>query len=375
MRLCENGLVGDSMRIVDVKVFVAELEYFEPFTIALGTSTISRNVVVRILTDEGIVGWGEASPSRRITGETVESTIYAVKNYLKPVLVGKDPICVNDILKEIDKNLQGHSSAKAAVDMALYDILGKNFNLPLCKLLGSSKNIIVTDITIGIKSPKEMAKSAIEFVDRGFRTLKIKVGTDPLEDVERVKAVRDAVGDKIIIRVDANQGWTPKQAVKTIKKIEKYGIELVEQPVPWWDLDGMAFVRENVDTPIAADESVHSPVDALRLVKSKAADIINIKLMKCGGINKALKIANIAEAADIELMIGCMGESTLGITGAAHFAAAIDLIKYIDLDSDLLLKDNIVVEGGVTISRDMRSLPSDSGLGIKKIAQNLIKDA
>lgn len=370
----EDSLVGDGMRIIDVKVFIAELRYVEPFTIALGTSIVSRNVVIKILTDENIVGWGEASPSRRITGETVESTIYAIKNYLKPILIGKDPTCVNDIFREIDENLQGHTSAKAAVDMALYDILGKNFNLSLYKLLGSSRNTIVTDITIGIKSPEKMAKSAVEFVDRGFRILKIKVGTDPLEDVERVKAVRDVVGDKIIIRVDANQGWTPKQAVKTIRKMEKYGIELVEQPVPWWDLDGMAFVREKVDTPIAADESVHSPVDALRLVKSKAADIINIKLMKCGGVNKALKIANIAEAADVELMIGCMGESTLGITGAAHFAAATNSIKYIDLDSDLLLKDNIVIKGGATIDKDKRFLPSYPGLGIKNIAQNLMKN-
>lgn len=369
----ENSLVGDSMRIVGIKVFLAELQYVEPFKIALGTLAISRNVIVKILTDEGIVGWGEASPSRRITGETVESTMYAVKNYLKPILVGKDPICVNDILKEIDKNLQGHTSAKAAVDMALYDILGKNSNLPLYRLLGSSRNTVVTDITIGIKSPEEMAKSAVEFVNRGFRTLKIKVGMDPLEDVERVRAVREAVGNKIIIRVDANQGWTPKQAVKTIKTVEKYDIELVEQPVPWWDLNGMAFVRENIDTPIAADESVHSPIDALRLVQSRAADIINIKLMKCGGISKALKVANIAEAADVELMIGCMGESTLGITGAAHFAAAIDSIKYVDLDSDLLLKDNIVIEGGAVIDKDIRSLPSDPGLGIKNFAQNLMK--
>lgn len=173
--------------------------------------------------------------------------------------------------------------------MALYDIAGKSFNLPLNKLLGSSRNTIVTDITIGIKSPSEMAKSAVKFVNRGFRSLKIKVGIDPLEDIERVKAVRNAVGEKVTIRVDANQGWTPKQAVKTIKAIEKYDVELVEQPVPWWDLDGMGFVRENVNTPIAADESIHNSFDALRLVKNKAADIINIKLMKCGGNTRSFK--------------------------------------------------------------------------------------
>lgn len=362
------------MKIVDVKVFLAELEYIEPFTIALGTSTISRNIVVKILTDEGIVGWGEASPSRKITGETVESTIYAVKNYFKPILVGKDPICINDIFKEIDQSIEGHSSAKAAVDMALYDIAGKSFNLPLNKLLGSSRNTIVTDITIGIKSPSEMAKSAVKFVNRGFRSLKIKVGIDPLEDIERVKAVRNAVGEKVTIRVDANQGWTPKQAVKTIKAIEKYDVELVEQPVPWWDLDGMGFVRENVNTPIAADESIHNSFDALRLVKNKAADIINIKLMKCGGVHEALKIASIAAAADVELMIGCMGESTLGITGAAHFTAANESITYVDLDSDLLLKNNLVVDGGVTIKKDVRSLPTSPGLGIEKLAQDIMKE-
>jgi o-succinylbenzoate synthase len=357
--------------IQQIEVYPVTLAYREPFRIAPGASTESRNVVVKIVTDYGVYGWGEASPSERVTGETAE-TVIKVLDKIAPKLIGMCPLRIEQDVELMDNLVAGNPSAKAAIDIALHDIFGKTVRKELYRVLGGYRTEVLTDITLSIKSPKEMARDAVKAVKKGFKALKVKVGVNPEEDVERIRLIREAVGEKIEIRIDANQGWTPKQAIEVLNKIEKFNIQFAEQPVPAEDLKGLMEVKRNSSIPIMADESVHSPEDALRLIRAEAVDLINIKLMKSGGIHKAKKIAAIAEAAGIPCMIGCMGESEIGIAAGAHLAAAVRNIQYADLDSDLLLKDKLVTKGGTKVKNSMRTFPKQHGLGIRELNSKIL---
>ncbi|RJS82350.1 dipeptide epimerase [Candidatus Bathyarchaeota archaeon] len=350
--------------IQQIEIYRVNLAYKEPFRIAPGASTESRNIIVKILTDYDVVGWGEASPSERVTGETPE-TVVRVLGKIAPRLLGKCPLRIEQDVELMDSLVKGNPSAKAAIDIALHDILGKTARKPLFMLMGGYRTEVLTDITLSIKSPKEMARDAVKAVKKGFKALKVKVGVNPTEDLERIKRIREAVGENIELRIDANQGWTPKQAVEVLNKMEKFNIEFAEQPVPAEDLKGLIEVKRNSPIPVMADESVHSPEDALRLIQAEAVDLINIKLMKSGGILKGRKIAAIAEAAGIPCMIGCMGESDIGIAAGTHLAAAVKNIQYADLDSNLLQKDKLVKKGGIKVKNSMRIFPKQNGLGIK----------
>jgi L-alanine-DL-glutamate epimerase-like enolase superfamily enzyme len=359
------------LAIKQIEVFPVTLGYKEPFRIAPGASTESHNVIVKIVTDYGVVGWGESSPSERVTGETAETVIKTLDK-IAPKLIGMCPLRIEQDVDVMDSVVEGNPAAKAAIDIALHDILGKTGNKPLFMLMGGYRTEVLTDITLSIKSPKEMAEDAVKAVKKGFKALKVKVGVDPTEDVERIKMIRDAVGSDIQIRIDANQGWTPRQALEALNKMKKFNIQFAEQPVPAEDLKGLVEVRKNSPIPIMADESVHSPEDALRLIQAEAVDFINIKLMKSGGILKGRKIAAIAESAGIPCMIGCMGESELGIAAGAHLAAAVKNIQHADLDSDLLLKDKLVKKGGTKVKDSMRVFSRQYGLGIKELNEQLL---
>ncbi|MBS7632450.1 dipeptide epimerase [Candidatus Bathyarchaeota archaeon] len=354
------------MGIQQIEVYTAAMRYEEPFTIAAGTSTKTCNVIVRVLTDYEIYGWGEASPSKRVTGETTETVIEALDK-ICPKLIGKCPLRIESDVEIMDQVISGNPAAKAAIDIALHDVLGKTARKPLFRILGGYRTEVLTDITLGIKSPKEMAQNAKKALDKGFKALKIKVGVDVDEDVERIRLVREVAGNDIQLRVDANQGWTPKQAMEALNKISRYNIQLAEQPVPSEDIEGLKNVKKNSPVPIMADESVHTPADALRLVREGAVDMMNIKLMKCGGILKAKKIAAVAEAAGMPCMIGCMSESSIGIAAATHLAGAVKNIQYADLDSDILLKDKITTEGGVPLVNSVRKFTNGHGLGIETV--------
>lgn len=313
-----------------------------------------------------MVGWGESSPSQRVTGETTE-TVVKVLDKVAPRLIGMCPLRIEQDIETMDSLVEGNPAAKAAIDIALHDILGKTARKPLFMLMGGYRTEVLTDITLGIKSPKEMAKDAAKAVKAGFKALKVKVGVNPTEDVKRIKLIREAAGNEIAIRIDANQGWTSKQAIEVLNQVEKFNIQFAEQPVPAEDLKGLVEVRRNSSIPVMADESVHSPEDALRLIQAEAVDLINIKLMKSGGILKGRKIAEVAEAAGIPCMIGCMGESGIGIAAGVHLAAAVKNIQYADLDSDLLLKDKLVKKGGVKVENSKRIFSKQPGLGIKEL--------
>jgi len=359
------------MGIQQIEVYPVTLAYKEPFRIAPGASTESHNVVVKIITDYGVVGWGESSPSERVTGETAETVIKTLDK-IAPKLIGLCPLRVEQDVEVMDSIVEGNPAAKAAIDIALYDILGKTARKPLFMLMGGYRTEVLTDITLGIKSPREMAGDAVEAVKKGFKALKVKVGVNPTEDVECIKRIREAIGDNVQMRIDANQGWTPKQAIKVLNEIEKFDIQFAEQPVPSEDIKGLMEVKKKSPIPIMADESVHSPEDAMRLIQAEAVDLINIKLMKSGGILKAIKIAAIAEAARIPCMIGCMGESEIGIAAGAHLAAAVKNIQYADLDSDLLLKDKLVKKGGTKLKDSIRVFPKQDGLGIKELNEQIL---
>jgi len=352
------------MRIVKVKAVPFDIQLIEPFRIAFKTATSTMGVLVRIHTDENIVGVGEGVPTTMITGETQEGAIHSVNKYLAPILVGKDPFEIGKLVAQMDRVILGNSSAKAAVDIALHDILGKAINKPLYNLLGGYVHEVSTDCTIGIKKPEEMAKDALVIVERGFNTIKVKIGVDVAEDVERVRRVREAVGDDIVIRVDANQGYSAKTAIRVIHKLEPYRIQLVEQPVPAWNIEGLAMVKHAVSVPIMADESVHSPQDAVEIIKRDSADMINIKLMKAGGIFKARQIATVAEAAGIPCMVGCMQETRVSITAAAQLAVSTENVQEADLDSPLFLREDPVEEGGIEYEQGMLKMPSLPGIGV-----------
>jgi len=357
--------------IQQIEVYCVTLGYKEPFRIAPGASTESRNVIVKIFTDYGVIGWGESSPSQRVTGETTETVIKTLDK-IAPKLIGMCPLRIEQDIEVMDSVVEGNPAAKAAIDIALYDIFGKTVHKQLFMLLGGYRTEVLTDLTLDIKSPKEMAKDAVKAVKKGFKALKVKVGVNPSEDFERVRLIRKAVGGDAQIRIDANQGWTPEQAVEVLDKIEKFTIQFAEQPVPAGDIKGLITVRKNSPIPIMADESVHSPEDALRLIQAEAVDLINIKLMKSGGILKGRKISNIAEAAGIPCMIGCMGESEIGIAAGTHLAAAVKNIQYADLDSDLLLKDKLVKSGGIKIKNSVRAFSKQHGLGVKELDKKVL---
>lgn len=359
------------MGIQQIEVYPVTLRYKEPFRIAPGASIETHNVVVKIVTDYGVVGWGESSPSKRVTGETAE-TVVKTLDKVAPKLIGMCPLRIEKDVEVMDTIVEGNPAAKAAIDTALHDILGKTAYKPLFRLMGGYRTEVLTDITLGIKPPREMAKDAAKAVKRGFKALKVKVGVSPTEDIERVKLIRKTVGDDVQIRIDANQGWTPKQAIEALNKIEKFDIQFAEQPVSAEDIKGLVKVRKESPIPIMADESVHSPRDALSLIQAGAVDLINIKLMKSGGILKGRKIAEVAEAAGVPCMIGCMGESEIGIAAGAHLAAAVKNIQYADLDSDILLKDRLVKEGGTRVKDSMRVFPKQNGLGVKEVNEQLL---
>lgn len=352
------------MKITKIQVTPKAVKLKEPITIALGTIEHSVSAVVEIETDEGIVGYGEGSPGILITGETLKGTTECIQLFEKQLL-GVDPLDIEKIHSIMNSTAAKAPSAKTAIDIACYDLFGKKANLPVYKLLGGFASSVKTDMTIGMDTPEIMAEKSKQAIALGFDTLKIKVGTGFASDTARIRTIREAVGSQIKLRLDANQGWQPKVAVNTINHLAQYDIELVEQPVAAHDIDGLAFVTSHVTTPIMSDESCFNSKDALRLVKAHAVDFVNIKLMKCGGIHEALKINSICEAAGVECMIGCMVEETnIGVTAAAHLAAATKNITRADLDATFGLNE-VVISGGVGVeATSLITLSNQAGLGL-----------
>ncbi len=353
------------MKITDIEIKTIEIKYAMPMTIAFAVDEGGLGVVIRIQTDEGIFGLGEASPFEPVTGESTEMVIAAIRHF-RPALIGMEVTDLEGIHAVMDKLLAYNTSAKCAIDIALYDIIGKAAGLPLYRLLGGSNPVAESDITIGIDPPEKMARLAREYVKRGFRILKIKTGINPDEDIEAVRLIREAVGPDIRLRIDANQGYDLCTAYRVLEELKKLGVESAEQPLPHWDIDGMAELRKQVHgIEIMADESVHGIYDAHRVIRAGAADVINIKLMKSGGIYPALKICAAAEAAGIPCMLGCMDDMKIAITAALSLFVARRNIREADLDSFHFCVDpELGMKGGFTYEGGLYTLTEKPGLGI-----------
>ncbi|MFL5588689.1 MAG: dipeptide epimerase [Ktedonobacteraceae bacterium] len=326
-----------------------DLKLSTPFRIARGVQLTSPNAIVQINYDE-YTGYGEAAPDEYY-GENQQTVLACISAFAGNL--GDDPFVIEDIMHRLDKVIRLNPSAKAAVDMALYDLMGKVLGVPLYKLLGlNPKHTPHTSFTIGIDTPVEMAKKAL--IAKDYPILKIKVGTK--HDLDIIKAIRDVTN--AVLRVDANTGWAPKEAIKMINALAPYNIEFVEQPIVAHDLPGLKLIRDNVPIPIIADESCVAVEDIPRV--AECVDGVNLKLMKCGGIRHALKMIHVARAHNLRVMIGCMIESSLAITAAAHLTPLVD---YADLDGHLLISDDPYV--GVTVEKGKLILPDSAGLGVK----------
>lgn len=353
------------MRVTEVAVGLVSVPLRHPFVTALRTVTHVTDAVVRLRSDDGLVGFGEAPPTPQITGETLAS-LRGAWEFLQPRVVGAEFDDPTALLDDIDAALVHNSSAKAALDMALHDLWGRSLRTPCWQAWGGTNPRLETDLTISIGTPAEMAANAAEAVERGFGILKVKVGTG--DDVARLAAVRAAVGPDIVLRVDANQGWTAEEAITLIRAIEDAGLapELVEQPVPGGDVAGLARVTAAVETPILADEAVFSAADAQRLIDLHAADMLNIKLMKAGGLLGGWRIARLAEQAEITCMVGSMLETKLAVNAAAQLAAAAPAVTLCDLDGPQLCAADPIL-GGAVFDGPHVLLPDAPGLGIDDI--------
>jgi o-succinylbenzoate synthase len=340
-----------------------------PFKTALRTVTHVNDLVLIIETDTGLRGYGEAPATAVITGDLLGS-MRAALALMAPRLIGRDLLDFNALLATVHQSVVHHSSLKAALEIALYDLRAQQFGVPLYQLLGGGTPRIRTDVTISVNDSATMVQDCLRAVAEGFDALKVKVGgLTWQEDVDSTLAIHRAVGPHVSLRLDANQGWTPKQAVQVIRALEEAGVvlEFVEQPVKAGDVAGLKFVTDHTLTPILADEAVFSVGDALHILSTHSADIINIKLMKTGGISKAIEVANLARQHHRSCMVGCMLESGISVTAAAHFAVAhADVVTLVDLDGPQLCQGSAIT-GGLNMDGPWISLSDAPGLGITAV--------
>ena len=360
------------MKITEVRLGLISVPLRVPFKTALRSVSSVEDVIVEIHTDTGAVGYGEAPPTGVITGDTTGAIIGAIRDHIAKTIIGRDVDDFEDLMIALNACIQKNTSAKAAVDMALWDLYGQLYKIPVYKLMGGAKKSIVTDITISVNDPEEMVRDALNAIDRGYDCLKVKVGKEPEKDIARLSAIRGAVPKETCIRIDANQGWTPKEAVRILNGMQEKGLDLARLNA----LDAKARLVGNSDVffveHCTADESVFSPQDALTIMQMGAADLVNIKLMKCGGLYNALKIASAAEVYGVECMIGCMLEAKISVNAAVHLACAKQIITRVDLDGPVLCSEDPILGGAVFNEKDI-TVSNEPGLGIKGIEPGKIK--
>ncbi|WP_082676264.1 dipeptide epimerase [Shouchella shacheensis] len=356
------------MQIKEVHVFTREIPLKRPFVTALRRVTAVEALVVQLTLEDGTTGQGSAVPTFAITGDSLGGMKEAIEGPIKRRIFEENLTDFNQLLDAVQNACVGNCGAKAAVDMALHDLRAKRLGVPLVQLLGGNvKTELESNMTLSLSEPEEMKKHASRHISEGYRMLKVKLGDAWQRDLDRLLALQGELPEGIRLRIDANQGWSPKDAVRIIHLFEeeKLPIDFIEQPVAADDLDGLAYVTQNVGLPIMADESLATVADALTLVHKKAADLFNIKLLKCGGIREAMTIASIAEAGRVPCMIGSMMEATLSVTAAAHVAAAHPNITMTDLDAPLWLERSYP-EGGMTSAYPpMVTLDERPGLGVE----------
>lgn len=334
-----------------------------PFTIATGTMHFAQNIFIRVHTDEGIYGVGECSAFPMIAGETQATCFEMAKDFAR-IWKDKSATDLEARVDELHLATAFNATIKSAFDMALYDLAAKKADTPLYKFLnGSRSKKLETDITVGISDPETMAKQAAEFTRQGFRIIKVKLGKNANEDVERIRQIRAAVGPDTGLRIDANQGWDFDSAAYALQQMKDFGIQFCEQPMRAWNDPLLPELRKLSPIPIMADESVFHHHDAARLIKADACDYVNIKFAKSGGILEAIKINRVCEENSIPCMMGGMLESRIALTAFAHFALAHNNVIFYDMDTCMLGHKLDPVTGGVKYNGYYVEVPDSPGVG------------
>jgi L-alanine-DL-glutamate epimerase-like enolase superfamily enzyme len=335
----------------------------QPYTIAYEAVEAVENVFLRLDTNSGITAFGCAAPDLAVTGETA-ADVLEMSDLLREHLIGEDPLRPVYLLEKLRPFLKGHPATQAMVDMALWDLIGKKAGLPVYRMLGGYRTSMMTSITIGILPLDEALKHAGEYLRQGFRSLKVKGGIDVGEDVERMIRIRELAGKEIELRFDANQGYSVADTIAFVNRTRAVGLELLEQPTSRDELEMLGEVTQLVHIPVMADESLLNLRDVFRIAKHGWADMINIKLMKVGGITEAMNINSVARAGGMEVMAGCMDEAALSIAAGLHFALARPNVHYADLDGHLDIVDDssghaIRLENGILFPSENPGLGGD----------------
>jgi L-alanine-DL-glutamate epimerase-like enolase superfamily enzyme len=333
---------------------------------ALGTASTSRGYITRLHSDDGHVGYGYSNSSPHM-GSTFESLPQELGRF-KPIVSGKDPFAVESILKELDRSLTGASQAKAGIDCALHDLCARSLGIPLHDFIGGKVRDRVPVLRIvAIKTPAEMAANAEKLVAQGYRYLKIKVHGDVEEDVARVKAIRERVGNEIRLTIDANQSYTPKDAITAINRMAEHRLDLVEQPVSRHDLKGVALVTRSVPVVVEADEGAGTVDEIMRLVENRIVDAVSLKIQKLGGLRNALAAARICEAGKVKYRLGAHVGTRLGNAHAIHLAAALPGVDYAcELGEFSRMHGDPF--GGLDVVDGALAVPQGIGCGVEPVA-------
>ncbi|MBE3575859.1 MAG: dipeptide epimerase [Firmicutes bacterium] len=353
------------MRIRSAEVFPVRIPKRTAFRVAYATRTACLSLVLRLATDDGHAGWGEAVPVKEVTGEDRAEVYRALSQWVALNLPGRDPFDREGLRQALERDLAGMPSARCAVDTALWDLRGQALGRSLRQLMGQARPSHWASASIGIKGLEETVQEAASLLERGFRHIKVKIGLDLDEDVARVKALRQRLGTDWPLYLDANQGYTPAQAMELTTRLAGEQVEFIEQPVPAADLDGLAQVTRHSPIPICADEAVKDPASLIPILERRAAHMINVKLQKCGGPSAAALLVRMAEAAGMRAMIGCMIESRVGITAGLSVALGLANVHYIDLDGAFDLADDLGAPGtGAQYADGRQFLAEGPGLGL-----------
>lgn len=351
------------MKITSIHLYAIHLPLKDPFIISYHTYYHMPSIIVKVETDEGIVGYGEGVADEHVTGETWEGTFHVLKNTLGPVLLGQNPMEIERIHDRMNKAIYGAPTAKAAIDIACFDIIGKKLGQPVFQLIGGRYHdeFPITHV-LSIAEPEKMAAEAALMVENGYRSFKMKVGTKVSEDVARIKAVRNQVGEDIAIRVDVNQGWqNSSNTLMAIEQLKGLGLDWIEQPVAADDIDGMVEVKSKTTIPLMIDEGLKGAREMREIIQKRAADKVNIKLMKCGGIYPAVKLAHQAEMAGIECQVGSMVESSVGSAAGFHVAFSKKVMTSVELTGPLKFSKDV---GNLAYDVPFIRLTEKPGLGI-----------
>lgn len=350
------------MLVTKAEIFAIRLPLHQPFIVSYGRFDDMPSILLKLTASDGSIGWGEAVPDPHVTGETFEATYAILEHALLPVIGDLDVFSIEALHARMNSCLSSNPSAKAAVDIAFHDLMGRILGQPLCNLLGGmAHKELPQPYVISVKHPEAVAAEAREAIDRGFSEFKLKVGANDGLDAARIHALRAAVPATTPIRVDANQGWTRHQTLKIIGQTDICNIDWYEQPVPANDLEGMAEIKRSTGAKLMLDESVHSPQDLIRAIRLGSGDMVNVKLMKAGGINPAAHLTSIAEAAGLPCQIGSMVESAVGTAAGLHLAVARVGIKSNELVGPAMIASDIAP---IEFKPGSARVPSGNGLGI-----------